>query len=89
MKWLIIVIFAGISTEGNRDLYVFTNPTFETEIQCQADITDPAVIPILVNKVIEENGFRKIDKVVCMEENDFIELYKESWKEKTEVNYRM
>lgn len=89
MKWLIIVIFAGISPQGNRDLYVFTNPTFETEIQCKADITDPAVIPILVNKVIKENGFRKIDKVVCMEENDFIELYKESWKEKTEVNYRM
>jgi hypothetical protein len=89
MKWLIIVIFAGISAQGNKDLYVFTNPTFETEIQCKADITDPEVIPILVNKVIEQNGYRKIDKVICMEENDFIELYKESWKEKTEVSYRM
>ena len=82
MKWLVIVIFAGISADGNKDLYVFTQPTFETEIQCQADITDPAIIPILVNKVIKYNGFRQIEGVVCMEENNFIELYEESWKEK-------
>ena len=88
MKWLVIVIFAGVSTEGNKDLYVFTKPTFETATQCQADISDPAIIPILVNKVMKDNGFRQIEKVVCMEENDFIELYEESWKnwkEKKEV----
>ena len=55
MKWLVIVIFAGMSAEGNKDLYVFTKPTFETAAQCQADITDPAIITILVNKVIKDN----------------------------------
>ena len=88
MKWLVIVIFAGVSTEGNKDLYVFTKPTFETAAQCQADISDPAIIPILVNKVMKDNGFRQIERVVCMEENNFIELYEESWKnwkEKKEV----
>ena len=77
-----------MSAEGNKDLYVFTKPTFETAAQCQADISDPAIIPILVNKVMKDNGFRQIERVVCMEENDFIELYEESWKnwkEKKEV----
>ncbi len=86
MKWLVIVIFAGISQDGSRDLYVFTQPTFETKVQCQADITDPAVVPILVEQVIKDNGYRPIEKVVCMEENDFFELYKESWKEEDQIS---
>tara|TARA_B100001287_G_scaffold25781_1_gene18716 strand:+ start:1868 stop:2131 length:264 start_codon:yes stop_codon:yes gene_type:complete len=86
MKWLVIVVFAGISQDGSRDLYVFTQPTFETEIQCQADITDPAVVPILVQQVIKDNGYRPIEKVICMEENDFIELYKKSWQEENEIS---
>ena len=64
----------------------FTQPTFETEIQCQADITDPAVVPILVQQVIKDNGYRPIEKVICMEENDFIELYKKSWQEENEIS---
>lgn len=74
MKWLVIVIFAGITPSGGKDLYVFTNPTFDSQTQCQADISDPHVIPILVKKVIEDNGPKKIEKVVCMLDTDFKEL---------------
>lgn len=74
MKWLVIVIFAGITPEGDKDLYVFTNPTFDTQVQCQADITDPAVVPILVKKVIQDNGPRKIERVVCMLDTEFKKL---------------
>tara|TARA_B100000073_G_C23604171_1_gene521699 strand:+ start:584 stop:847 length:264 start_codon:yes stop_codon:yes gene_type:complete len=74
MKWLVIVIFAGISPSGGKDLYVFTNPTFDTQTQCQADISDPNVVPILVKKVIQDNGPKKIEKVVCMLDKDFKEL---------------
>ena len=76
MKWLVIVIFAGLSPEGDKDLYVFTNPTFDTQLQCQADITDPAVVPILVKKVIQDNGYRKIEKVVCLLDTDLIDIMK-------------
>ena len=76
MKWLVIVIFAGLSPQGDKDLYVFTNPTFETQLQCQADITDPAVVPILVKKVIQDNGYRKIEKVVCLLDTDLIDIMK-------------
>ena len=74
MKWLVIVIFAGMSPSGGKDLYVFTNPTFDTQTQCQADISDPNVVPILVKKVIQDNGPKKIEKVVCMLDKDFKEL---------------
>ena len=74
MKWLVIVIFAGLSPQGDKDIYVFTNPTFETQIQCQADITDPAVVPILVNKVIQDNGPRPIERVICVEDIKFKEF---------------
>ena len=74
MKWLVIVIFAGISPTGGKDLYVFNNPTFDTQTQCQDDISDPNVVPILVKKVIQDNGPKKIEKVVCMLDKDFKEL---------------
>ena len=74
MKWLVIVIFAGVTPQGNKDLYVFTNPTFETQVQCQSDISDPSVVPILVNKVIEDNGPKPIEKVVCMLDTEFKKL---------------
>ena len=81
MKWLVVVVFAGLTPQGDKDLYVFTNPTFETQVQCQADITDPAVVPILVNKVIQDNGYRKIERVMCMLDNDLIDIMK-SYQEK-------
>ena len=74
MKWLVIVIFAGLSPSGGKDLYVFTNPTFDSQAQCQADISDPDVVPILVKKVIQDNGPKKIEQVVCILDTDFKEL---------------
>ena len=74
MKWLVVVVFAGLSPEGDKDLYVFTNPTFDTQIQCQADISDPAVVPILVKKVVKDNGPRPIEKVMCMLDTDLIQI---------------
>ncbi len=82
MKWLVIVVFAGFSAQGEKDMYVFTNPTFDTQVQCQADITDPQVIPVLVNKVIQDNGYRKIERVLCMKDTDLKELIQSLQKEK-------
>ena len=82
MKWLVVVVFAGLSPEGDKDLYVFTNPTFDTQIQCQADISDPAVVPILVKKVVKDNGPRPIEKVMCMLDTDLIQIMETYQEEK-------
>ncbi len=81
MKWLVVVVFAGLSPAGDKDLYVFTNPIFETQIQCQADITDPAVVPLLVRKVVKDNGPRPIERVMCMLDTDLIQIM-ETYQEK-------
>tara|TARA_B100001173_G_scaffold223232_1_gene193324 strand:+ start:3689 stop:3952 length:264 start_codon:yes stop_codon:yes gene_type:complete len=86
MKWLVIVVFAGLSPTGDKDLYVFTNPIFETQTQCQADISDPAVVPILVKKVVKDNGPRPIERVMCMLDTDLMKIMESYQKEKKGVH---
>ena len=81
MKWLIVVIFAGLSPEGDKDLYVFTNPTFDNPVVCQSDISNPDVVPILVKKVVKDNGPRPIERVMCMLDTDLIQIL-ETYQEK-------
>lgn len=68
MKWLIVVVFANLSPAGDKELYVFTNPTFDNPATCQMDITNPKVIPLLVAKIIEDEGPRPVERVMCLPE---------------------
>lgn len=71
MKWLIVVLFATM--EG--DLYVFTDPTFETQQECRAFITDREKIPMLVEKLNMEYGVpMPIQGVNCIQEELFKEI---------------
>ena len=73
MKFLIVVIFAMNvnSYDGGRDLFIFTQPTYEDKLQCEADITDPLVYPGLVEKlVLEYRQLKKIESVICVEEQE-------------------
>lgn len=81
MKWLIVVVFANLSPSGERELYVFTNPTFDDPAVCQMDITNPDVIPLLVNKILQDEGPRPISKVACLTDKSVKKLM-ESFKEK-------
>ena len=83
MKWLIVVIFAGLSPEGDKDLYVFTNPTFDNPVVCQSDISNPDVVPILVKKVVKDNGPRPIERVMCMLDTDLIQILEQGKKEES------
>jgi len=72
MKFFIVVIFAMTLGDMDRDLYVFTEPTFDDKTVCEATITDPQYFPGLVQKlVIEYKGqLKTIEAVVCVEENE-------------------
>tara|TARA_B100001287_G_C22604802_1_gene492179 strand:+ start:755 stop:1015 length:261 start_codon:yes stop_codon:yes gene_type:complete len=73
MKFFIVVLFAinvG-SFDGSRDMFVFTEPTYTDQTQCEADITDPKVYPGLVQKlVLEYKQFKRIESVICIEEKE-------------------
>ena len=66
MKWLIVAIFANI--EG--DVYIFTDPTFDTKIECEQSIRNPEMIPFYVQKIISEyNGTPpKLKTIGCLDE---------------------
>ena len=73
MNWLIIVVFAMTmqDIDGGRDMYVFTEPTYASKELCEADIIDPKVYPGLIQKlVLEYKTVKKIEAVVCVEENE-------------------
>ena len=73
MNWLIVVVFAITmqDIDGGRDMYVFTEPTYESKDMCEADITDPMVYPGLIEKLVKEyKQVKKIETVVCVEEKE-------------------
>ena len=82
MKWLIVVVFANLAPNGDKEMFVFTNPTFDDPYECQADISNPEVIPILVQKIMEENGPRPIERVLCLPEKSVNEFIKDHDKRK-------
>ena len=74
MKWLIVVLFATM--EG--DIYVFENPSFETEQACREFVMDRQQIPNLTKKLLEEYGrFMPIQAVNCLEEEHLNQLLKD------------
>tara|TARA_Y100000385_G_scaffold181644_1_gene187617 strand:+ start:1156 stop:1419 length:264 start_codon:yes stop_codon:yes gene_type:complete len=82
MKWLIVVVFANLSPVGEKEMYIFVNPTFDTQYECQADIHNPEVIPILVKKIVEDNGPRPVERVLCLPEKSVNEFIKDHNKRK-------
>lgn len=74
MKWLIVVVFANLAPNGEKELYIFTNPTFDDPIVCQSDISNPEVIPLLVDKIIQDEGRRPIERVLCLPEENIKDM---------------
>ena len=71
MKFFIVVVFALTIGDADRDLYIFTDPTFDNKDICEAIITDPQYFPSLVQKlVMEYKQIKSIDAVVCVEEEE-------------------
>lgn len=78
MTWFIVVLFFQLPSEpavSDRDLYIFTDPTFDSKTVCEATVTDPAVYPNLVAKLMNEYPIpRKIEKVFCLEEKELKQI---------------
>ena len=66
MKWLIVAIFANI--EG--DVYIFTEPNFDTKIECEQSIRNPELIPFYAQQLISEyNGTPpQLKTIGCLDE---------------------
>lgn len=64
MKWLVVVIFMNMT-----DVYIFTDPTFDTKDECMTSIMNKKEIPGYIEKLYQEYGEAKsIRAINCLNE---------------------
>ena len=71
MKWFILVIMSvatGETDSGDRDTYLFIDPTFKTYDECVNHVIDPENIPLITDKIIMNYGFRPIENIICVDQ---------------------
>ena len=65
MKWFVVVIFYTI----HGDVYIFTDPTFDTKQECIASVKDQQMTKRYVQKLVFEFGrLLPIQAINCLEE---------------------
>jgi|TARA_B100001094_G_scaffold54972_1_gene50550 hypothetical protein len=66
LKILVVVLMTGMTPTGSQDLYVFTDPKFDTIAECQA--WSQGNVPAITYSVRREYGTRPIEEIYCMRE---------------------
>ena len=70
MKWMIFVIMTAMPNQGDYDdIYIFSNPTFNTFEECRAHVLSPQNIPSLSRHLILQYGVRTIQDIKCVPES--------------------
>jgi len=71
MKWLVVVMFATMQ----NDIYIFTDPSFETREACYATLTKEEHIYKYTTKLFQEYGKpMPVLAVNCLQENTIEEI---------------
>ena len=71
MKWLVVVMFATM--EG--DVYIFTDPSFDTREECTATLTQEQSVYNYTTKLFEEYGKpMPVLAVNCLDQNTIKEI---------------
>lgn len=71
MKWLIVVVFYTL----HGDVYIFTDPTFDSREECIASIKDPDMVPVYTQKLVMEYGrLLPIQGLNCLQEDKIKEI---------------
>tara|TARA_R100000030_G_C3159728_1_gene100452 strand:- start:223 stop:477 length:255 start_codon:yes stop_codon:yes gene_type:complete len=71
MKWFILVIMSvatGETDDGDRDTYLFVNPTFDTYNECVSYVMNTDNVPFISHKIIMNYGFRSIENIICVDQ---------------------
>ena len=77
MKWFVMVFFLYYNSDGTRDTFVFTNPVYDTELECRATLLDRKEIMNYVHGLMTAyNGMLPgaVEMVNCIDENEFNQL---------------
>ena len=80
MNWLVVVVFATMT----GDVYIFTNPKFETREQCVASVTNPESIKEYSKQLAEQyKKIMPIRGVNCLQEDEIKRILKGIKESKT------
>ena len=75
MNWLIVVVFATMA----GDVYIFTDPKFDTKEECMASVSNPQDQVCYIQKLVDEYKRQMpIHMVNCLQEdviNEILEKY--------------
>ena len=75
MKWLVIVVFANLA----GDIYIFTEPSFETREECMTTITNPESIYQYTQKLfLEYQEHKPISFVNCLQKDEIEKVLENS-----------
>ena len=71
MSWAVVVLFATMA----GDIYIFTEPTFETRDECMATLYDPNSRNNMLKKLVMEYGKpMPIQAVNCLQTSEIKRL---------------
>ena len=65
LKILIVAVMVGIGQGGERNLFVFTEPTFETPEECISNVQQNTNEVML--RVAQSYGFRPVETILCVD----------------------
>ena len=65
LKILIVAVMVGIGQGGERNLFVFTEPTFETTEECISYVQQNTNEVML--RVAQSYGFRPVETILCVD----------------------
>tara|TARA_B100002019_G_C20889778_1_gene412876 strand:- start:76 stop:342 length:267 start_codon:yes stop_codon:yes gene_type:complete len=74
MNWLVVVLFATMA----GDVYIFTNPKFETRQECMRTLQTPDTIAAYTQKLAKEYGRAMPIKLInCLQEDEIKRILNE------------
>ena len=78
MKWYVMVFFLSYNEDGTRDTFVFTNPVYNTEIECRATLLDrKEVMKYVHGLMLAYDGMLpgSIEMVNCINQDAYNEMF--------------
>ena len=89
MKWYVMVFFLSWNEDGTRDTFVFTNPTYNTEMECRATLLDRKEIMNYVHGLMNAyNGMLPgaVEMVNCIDQDQYDTLFDLKKKQEGKVD---
>tara|TARA_B100000886_G_scaffold30910_2_gene19376 strand:+ start:1853 stop:2116 length:264 start_codon:yes stop_codon:yes gene_type:complete len=67
LKIIIVAVMVGIGQGGERNLFVFTEPSFNTVEECVSYVQNN--VQEITGRIAQSYGFRPVEQILCAEKD--------------------